>query len=66
MKFTALSIHSKITRHAEKQENKIHKKKRNQLIETDLVMTQMIEFHMFKKLGESLNILKRHGQYSNV
>lgn len=36
-------IQSKIIRHAKKQENSIHSEEKNQSIETDPKMTQMIE-----------------------
>lgn len=69
-KFILPSIHSKITRHAKNQESRIHKnKKKNQWGHADdriskqgHYMVIITVLHMFKKLEESLNML-RHRRY---
>lgn len=67
-------IHSKITKHTMKWENRIHYEEKNQSIETDPELTQMLElterdikiiittFQMFflKKLEERLTMLNRN------
>lgn len=70
VKFTMSGIHSKITRHAKKQENRTYIKERNQSIEAGSDITQMTDlvdkdsniaiiFQMFIKLEERLSMLSR-------
>lgn len=69
-------MQTNITKYAKKQDSKIHNEEKNQSIQNDSEITEMLElvdkdkrmvcitiFCMFKKLKDKENMLNRHGIY---
>lgn len=72
VKFTVSGIQTRITKHAKKQKNRNHDQKKNQSIEADPQMTQMVQLvnknikptiinilHIWKKVEKSMSMLRR-------